>query len=528
MTGSETVIPPPYDDDDDDVAWALHTAQVQWRRGAKADAIVWLRRAVESAMEVAQPQRAVEINVLISELEELMVADVFGGSSPPPADGAAVDELLGAPSGRASIDIEFDDNERTEIVRSSALLPSEPAPAFAPAVTEPAGAMPALTAPALQSHRAQRPPPPSSMPAAPSAPPPPHLPAAPGAAPPHIARAVFEAATLVPQPDDYGKTLPPTGLPSFGPESGPAIDTEEEPIVGDLPSFPLPAELETRQPEPVTTEPAAAVASPATLEAAALTAAPEANEGEPRIGKVSLAEVEGLQDLPPEAHAELVRRARVETLDVDEEVSAFAVALLIEGWASIMPAIADVACAFAQPGDVVFTHGTLEDAVSLRVVAGETDTRVAVWDKDALDAATSDCPWVADELRIVADRFQALAGAAMGPLGDRLDDSLRQSVTERCEVRTFGASETIHDCGNPVPGMFIVGGGGVQLVDDAGTVKQELGPGEFLFATEMMGGSPAPYTARAAENGALLLFAERHTAHELMVSVPPLLEILAN
>jgi hypothetical protein len=37
------------DDDDDDVAWALSTAQVQWKRGSQADAVVWLRRASRSA-----------------------------------------------------------------------------------------------------------------------------------------------------------------------------------------------------------------------------------------------------------------------------------------------------------------------------------------------------------------------------------------------------------------------------------------------------------------------------------------------
>ena len=33
------------DDDDDDVAWGLSTAHVQWKRGRRRDAVVWLRRA---------------------------------------------------------------------------------------------------------------------------------------------------------------------------------------------------------------------------------------------------------------------------------------------------------------------------------------------------------------------------------------------------------------------------------------------------------------------------------------------------
>ena len=40
---ASTGIPAPIDGDDDDVAWALQTAAVEWKRGAQTDAIAWLR-----------------------------------------------------------------------------------------------------------------------------------------------------------------------------------------------------------------------------------------------------------------------------------------------------------------------------------------------------------------------------------------------------------------------------------------------------------------------------------------------------
>ncbi len=46
---TEPPFPEPLDDDDDDVAWALQTAKVQWNRGGRADALVWLGRAADSA-----------------------------------------------------------------------------------------------------------------------------------------------------------------------------------------------------------------------------------------------------------------------------------------------------------------------------------------------------------------------------------------------------------------------------------------------------------------------------------------------
>ncbi|HTA88269.1 MAG TPA: hypothetical protein VK745_01785, partial [Polyangiaceae bacterium] len=53
--------PQALDDDDDDVAWALQTAQVQWKRGGQADAIVWLRRAADSADQLGLVWRAADL-----------------------------------------------------------------------------------------------------------------------------------------------------------------------------------------------------------------------------------------------------------------------------------------------------------------------------------------------------------------------------------------------------------------------------------------------------------------------------------
>jgi hypothetical protein len=70
--------------------------------------------------------------------------------------------------------------------------------------------------------------------------------------------------------------------------------------------------------------------------------------------------------------------------------------------------------------------------------------------------------------------------------------------------------------------MHIVGCGRVELDNGGGA-----SPGEFLFAAEILGGGKAKESARAGKTGALVLFAPRSVAHEMLVSVPPLLEILA-
>jgi hypothetical protein len=339
--------------------------------------------------------------------------------------------------------------------------------------------------------------------------------------------------------DEHGLTRRDAPLPSYADEE---LDSSN--AAAPLPSFADDDPEQTRADAPLPSyadeelgpelgapaeAPVAAVATPVSAPPPAAETASVA-PAEPIVDGVLLADVRGLQDLPEDAQLRLATQAKVEDLRSDEEVSGFGVALVLSGDVRIMPAIADVACATAGKGDVVFTVGSLEEGVLLRVVAGAGGARVAVWQAQALQEATAPCPWVADELRVVADRYQALAGAVMGAMGDRLDDALRKLVTDRCEVRVLLGREVLVEASHPVNGLYIVGAGRIELLEgsgDAGEITDELGPGDFLFAEEVLSGGKAPATARAGKTGALLLHAPRMTAHELLVSVPPLLEILA-
>src|SRR6188472_3904595 len=78
------------DDDDDDVAWALSTAQVQWKRGSQADAVVWLRRAIDSAVSVGATWRAAELTRQTDTLEAYLVSGA--GAAPVSAQGDVVVE----------------------------------------------------------------------------------------------------------------------------------------------------------------------------------------------------------------------------------------------------------------------------------------------------------------------------------------------------------------------------------------------------------------------------------------------------
>lgn len=488
-------IPPPLEGDDDDVAWALQTAAVQWQRGAHADAIVWLRRAVDAAIQAGQSFRASELNGAAADLTEQMLAHAAQVSSSAPAESpSSTDALLkSAPSEVArapmptSVEVDLGEME-PDSAAGGLTLPSPP-PSEAPAAVPETPPPPEVLAPPKLPARPATPPP---LPA--SAVPPPRRP------PPPPASAVPLPAVPPPRP---ASAVPPPRRPLPPPASPPE---------------PAHAENEAREALAFAREAADAPLSgdrPTTIS----------------VAGVALSQVRGLEDLPEEAQMELATKARLQTLAPDEETGAFAIALVLKGWVNIMPTIADAVCARAGPGEVVFTQGSLEEGVLLRVVAGEENTTLALWDRAALQEATADCPWVADELRAVADRYQALGGAAMGPLGERLDDALRAQVTDRCEVRALLPREFVFSSGQPVVGIHIVGAGRIEVVEGEGeaeTVSEELGPGDILFSQQVMASLPAPATARAGKDGALLLSADRHVAHELMVSVPPLLELLAS
>jgi CRP-like cAMP-binding protein len=192
----------------------------------------------------------------------------------------------------------------------------------------------------------------------------------------------------------------------------------------------------------------------------------------------------------------------------------------------VMPTVADAVIAMASEGQTVFSRGNLQANVALRAVAGPGGAEVAVWQPEHFEQVLEQCPWVADELRAIADRFQALAGAAMGLLGERLDDSMRAMVTERAEVKLLLPGEVIFDQGKPVVGLHVVGAGAVELVRD-GSSERALGPGDLLFASAVLSHDAAPAVARAGSAGALVLYFDRMTTHELVVSVPPLLELVA-
>jgi hypothetical protein len=243
---------------------------------------------------------------------------------------------------------------------------------------------------------------------------------------------------------------------------------------------------------------------------------------------VDLASVEALSDLPDDARAAFASAARVQPLARDEEVSGFALALVLEGSVDLAATIVDATARRLDEGAVLRARGTIDHVAPVRLVGASDAARIAIWDEAAVEQAFRTCPWVEDDLRAAGDRLQAEVGVTMGPLGERLDPSLRADVVAKLALRVLAEHEVFAERGKPIPGLLVVGAGELELLGDGGAPSgAALGPGDFLFPTEVLHAAPAPATVRAAEGGALILFAERRVAQELLVTCPPLLEIFA-
>jgi hypothetical protein len=241
---------------------------------------------------------------------------------------------------------------------------------------------------------------------------------------------------------------------------------------------------------------------------------------------VDLEDAEAFADLPEDARSAFAAAAIVHHLGDSEEVGSFALAYVIEGSADVAATMVDAPAVRLAEGAVLRARGTTSEGVPMRLIAAKTPCVVATWSDAAVEEAFRTCPWVEEDLRAAADRVQTLVGITIGPLGERLDVSIREHIVGRLTLRPLLPGEVVVTAGEPVPGLFLVGIGEIELVaNDA--VGGVVGSGDFLFPTEVLGAGSAPSTARAGSGGAVVLFGDRQIAQELLVTCPPLLEVFA-
>lgn len=301
------------------------------------------------------------------------------------------------------------------------------------------------------------------------------------------------------------------------PEIEPPAEAEAEP----------PAEAEAEPPAEAEAEP------PAEAEAAppaeAEVAPPEPQLAIPSIPPAQLLDLENVEafsDMPDDVREAFAAAATTHELNEGEEIATFALAYVIQGTFEVAATMVDAAAGRLETGQVLRSRGTTEENVPIRMIAAGGSGVVATWSDTSVEEAFRTIPWVEDDLRAAADKMQTLVGITIGPLGERLDMSIREQVISKLKMRPLIPAEIVVNKGETVPGLLLVGIGELELMK-GDEVAGVVGSGEFLFPTEVLGMGDAPLTARAGKGGALVMFGDRGVAQELLVTCPPLLEVFA-
>lgn len=410
---------------------------------------------------------------------------------------------LAAITGEVKVPAELRETGATSASREK--RPSPPPPPALPKVAPPPPPRPpSPSAPALGASAPRKPPPP----------PPPRVP--PRAAPPR-------PPPVPPRPPQPARTT----AASARDDESVTLKVSAETAKAAAPPAPIQAAARPPAPRPVQAAeaPPAPVPAPAPAEASAPLSPPADDATPPGI---DLSPMEAFADLPDDARDAFARAAEIHDLKSEEETSGFALAVVMEGEVDVAATIVDAAAERLKPFAVLRAQGTFGEGLPLRLVAATEHAKVATWDARAVEEAFRTCPWVEDDLRAAANRTHAIVGITMGPLADRLDASIRKQITDRLEVQSLEPGHVLVKKGEPMPGIVLVGVGSLDVVGDDGEVTGAVSAGEFLFSTSVFAGSAAPATARAStSDGAVILHADRNVAQELLVTCPPLLEVLA-
>ncbi len=230
--------------------------------------------------------------------------------------------------------------------------------------------------------------------------------------------------------------------------------------------------------------------------------------------------IAALADLPDAAKRAFARTVSIERLECDEEIASFGMAVVVDGEVGIAPTIVDAFVERLDKGSVILGLGTLRHANPLRLVATNGAAKVAIWDEATTHRTLSEFAAVERRLRLAADRHQALVGAVMGSLGDRLDEATRHEVMSRLALRHLVSGTVFAEPGDPFPGLLLMGAGSIELGE-----SDQLSPGEFLFPHLVLTPGRCPTRATAGDGGALVLVADRATTQELILTMPSLLEV---
>ncbi|MGZ3455225.1 MAG: hypothetical protein ACXVEF_36820, partial [Polyangiales bacterium] len=373
--------------------------------------------------------------------------------------------------------------------------------------------------PALQKTSTSRVTPQSRGVAIPAAPPRPRLPTPPmGSVPPPAPAAPLPVAPL-PEPR---VSLSPSALPSATGDDGVQSHASDAPPRmaqaprTEIPAPPkppsiLPPRLSTLSGFP--SQPPEATPSPASARTILLD--PE--------------RFEVLADVPDDAREALANASEKVVLLPDEAARAPSMVIVLQGELEVRAKGFLTRLDVIGAGQVRLLAAFAPAEGELQVVAGAKGARFLGLDARQIETLRAAAPWVVQELEPASDDVHVVAGVLRGRHGRRLDGGILDAVLSRAKTMRLGPDVKVVKQGEAVRALIVLGAGDLSLRAGEGPDAPEIGTvelGEIVFAPELLQRQPAPSTVRAGPKGALVIVVTRGATEELLVTVPPLLELL--
>lgn len=496
-------------DDPEEVSWALDIARGLAKTKEFEGALVWLRRAAQSAAIAEADDRAVEL---------ADAATLLGGWIR--SEGKAEPDSKKRPKRETTT------TRRRSSTRTRRIAGHRPALSVPPVLATPVAAakskLPAKapsTTTTQMMHLGKLPKTKSAPPlAAKSAktksimPPPLSAPKAGNAksiAPPPLA--AVKKSVRPPAP----KSVKPAARKSAAPPAPPSIKPPK-PKTEPPPKSVKPARPKTEPPPRKSMRPPQRTLLFSDV-------LPTANDPDEAMVADSIRSIPALGKLSKGKKLALSHSAELVRLSSGDEISVTGLLFVAQGEVQVSAAVSDCAPVTLLRGQALRGQSSLGVPLALRCSAHGEDAVVLRWTVGELAEALVDSRAIDDELRELADPVQAACGATLGTLAESIGEDVLRVLLQKMQLKRLAPGEVWVEKGKPMPGVCVLGLGELH----AGTL-QDYGPGDVPFAESALACEPLELPLTAGSKGALLWVGTRAALFELLTSAPTLLESLTS
>ncbi len=175
-----------------------------------------------------------------------------------------------------------------------------------------------------------------------------------------------------------------------------------------------------------------------------------------------LGNLELLSNCAPAVLQQLAEACQLRTLSVDEELTDFAIVLVLRGSLALCAVDEDLAATVLAEEGAAFNFQA-KGALPTRLIACEP-SRVAVVVRADVERALASDPAARERLELVSRDAAVRAAAVAGRLSE-IDEATRFLLLDRATTKRVGPNEVFLEAGDRCPGLVVVGVGSLRVGD---------------------------------------------------------------